>query len=74
MREATEAEYVEAGAQAHHDGYETVRCSGKRYFSITTKFCGVEVRAKHETMTRGKVTGVTYLVNPEYIAQKTEAS
>ena len=68
MREATEAEYVEAGARAHHDGYETIHMHDKRYSDVITKFCGVYVRAKYQTFSRGKLKRTTYRVNPDFLA------
>jgi len=29
---------------------------------------GTEVASKHETLTRGKVTSTSYMVNPAYLA------
>ena len=65
MRTATEQEFADAVARA---GYPTPRrMKAGRCFDAYYSDRGTEVASKHEITTRGKVTSVTYMVNPDYL-------
>jgi hypothetical protein len=70
MREATAQEYQDALAKA---GWPPPRhMATKRSFDVFYSDRGTEVASRHETLKRGKVIGVLYMVNPAYLPPRGE--
>ncbi len=67
MRAASKSEFNEALATAKWPAPR--RMSTKRTFDAYYSDRGTEVASKHQTLTRGKVTSETYMVNPAYLRQ-----
>jgi hypothetical protein len=63
MRSGTEREFAAASSKAG----EVRRMSTKRSFDAFYSDRGTEVASKHQTLTRGKVTSTSYMVNTDYL-------
>lgn len=64
MRTATKAEYYNAKNTPHAD---TRRMMGQRYYDEHVTLMGRDIATMNQILTRGKVSSVAYMVNPDYI-------